>query len=254
MIEAGVEVLLRDGIGVGATTFRYRDAFARLADDGIKVTRGSVHERIWSTQLAWQLDVLSELIARNDQERRLAIANAITEPLLALPTETMAQRQLVMAEAARLGGLVFVDSVTTNTSYRLFPALVAAWKASNADLPEHDRLGEILRDLQRMATQRFRSEVTVLVGHLDLRANPDCGLDLSETLRAYCAISTSLAFAHATRLGADPALSDDIMATCPDGETRRWNILGLSNWMVGRQLFVDREMVVERVGGQRVDP
>ena len=243
MIEAGREVLLRDGIGVGASTFRYRDAFEHLAKQGIKVTRGSVHERIWSSQLAWQLDVLSEVIRRNDEHRRLAVADAITAALIDLPIDTEAQRQLVMAEAARIGCLVFMDEVERKPDYRLLPTLVAAWKASTDDLPEHERLGHILHETQSIATDRFRDEVRLLVDHLDLRPHPDLGLDLDEAIRAYGAASTALAYSHTIRLGDDPRLTDTIMARCPDGEQREWNLLGLGNWIVSKKLLVDREWV-----------
>ena len=243
MIDAGTEVLLRDGIGMGASTFRYRDAFEHLAKQGIKVTRGSIHQRIWSSQLAWQLDVLSEVIERNDENRRRAVTGAMITKLLALPVKTVDDREMIMAEAARLGGLAFIEEVQSDPSNRLFPSLVAAWKASNAELPEHQRLGEILCDLQEGASERLQAEIGLLVQYLDLRPHPDRGLDLADAVRAYCASSISLSYSHAIRLTDDPLLGETIMARCPDGTSRPWNLTGLGNWLIGRALLVDRERV-----------
>jgi hypothetical protein len=243
MIEAGSEVLLRDGIGVGASALSYRTAFEHLAQQGIKVTRGSVHERIWSSQLAWQLDVLAEVIERNDDNRRRAVTGSLITQLLKLPVKTITDRQNVMAEAARLGGLAFIEEVRADPSNRLFPTLIAAWKASTAQLPEHNRLGEILCDLQEGASERFQAEIGIVVHYLDLRPHPDRGLDLDEAIRAYCASSIALSYSHAIRLSDDPQLGEEIMARCPDGTTRPWNLLGLANWLIGRSLLVDREQV-----------
>lgn len=241
MIDAGAEVLLRDGIGVGASTFRYRDAFAQLADQDIKVTRGSIHQRIWSSQVAWQLDVLSEVIERNDDNRRRAVTGAMIMKLLALPVQSVSDREFIMAEAARLGGLAFIEEVQSDPSNRLFPSLIAAWKASNAELPEHERLGEILCDLQEGASERLQAEIGLLVQYLDLRPHPDRGLDLADAVRAFCASSIALSYSHAIRLSDDPRLGETIMARCPDGVSRPWNLTGLGNWLIGRALLVDRE-------------
>lgn len=241
MLDAGVEVLLRDGIGIGASTFRYRDAFELLATRGIKVTRGSVHERIWSSQLAWQLDVLSELIERNEEERQLKLADAIGSRLASMPTATSIERQTVFSEAARLGSLIFIEEVVDTPAYRLFPTLVATWKASANDIPERQRLGEILSQNQQRATDRLRADLLGLITYLDMRPHPRRGLDRDEAIRAFCATSSAIGYSHTIRIGDDPRLTDDVMMPGPDGVVRRWNLLGVANWIIGRQLFVDRE-------------
>ncbi len=241
MLDAGVEVLLRDGISVGAATFRYPDAFALLADEqGTTVTRGSVHERIWSSQEAWQLDVLSESIRRNEGRRRVVIAEAVTEHLVDLPTETAAERLHVLAEACRVGSLTFIDQVADTPSYRLFPTLVAAWRASPDGLPEHISLGEILRQFQQLVSKELVTNITTLIDYLGLVAHPARRLDQAEAIRAYCAATTSLANSQTMRLPHDPALSRRISARSPNGETNSWNLLGLGSWLIASALFVDR--------------
>ncbi len=241
MIEAGSEVLLRDGIGMGASTIRYPDVFALLAEEhGIKVTRGSVHGRLWSSQLAWQLDVLSEDVRRTQATRRQAVAVAITERLAALPIETIEERTHVFWEAARVGSLVFIEQGLANPDHRLFPTLVAAWKASADDLPEHDRLGEILRALQADASAKLIDDITTLTNYLQLRANPAHGLTLTEAIRAYCATTLALGYGQTIRLEHDPALSEVLQVRSPNGDSLPWNFFGLANLLLARSLFRDR--------------
>lgn len=244
MIDAGIEVLLRDGIAMGASTVRYTDAFDLLADEhGIKVTRGSVHGRLWSSQLAWQLDVLSEEVRRSQASRRRAVAIAIAERLEALPIDTLADRTTVFREAARVGSLVYIEQGMSNPDHRLFPTLVAAWKASADDLPEHDRLGELLCSIQADASASLVNDITQLVDYLQLQANPAHGLTLPEAIRAYCASSLALGYGHTIRLGHDPALSEVVQIREPDGSSQPWNYFGLGNLLMARSLFRHRGAV-----------
>ncbi len=243
MLDAGIDVLLRDGIGMGASTFRYPDAFALLADEhGVKLTRGSVHGRLWSSQTAWQLDVLSEEIRRIQANRRQAVAQAIAQRLAELPIDTVEERTHVFWEVARVGSLAFIEEAMTNPDYRLFPTLIAAWKASPDGLPEHDRLGEILRELQAKATSSLIDDITILIDYLQMRANPAHGLDLTEAIRAYCATSMALGYGQTIRLGHDPALHEVVQVRSPNGITQPWNFFGLAHLLLARSLFVDREL------------
>ncbi len=241
MLEAGVEVLLRDGISLGASTFRYADAFELLQQEhGIKVTRGSVHERIWSSQEAWQLDVLAASIDQNEAGRRAVVNEAVTARLRELPTDTVAQRLNALAETCRVGSLTFLDVVEDKPSYRLFPVVVAAWKASANNLPEFDQLGRVLTEVQQGTRANVEANLAELLGVLQFEVNPTRGLGLECAVRAHAINATALAYSHTIRSLLDPVLTQRIQARCPDGEYRPWNHLGLGVWLMMRGLFIPR--------------
>ena len=238
MLEAGVEVLLRDGITLGASTFRYADAFELLREEhDVKVTRGSIHERIWSSQEAWQLDVLTASIEQNEAGRRLAVDEAVAKRLISLPTDTPTDRLTVLAETCRVGSLAFLDDIDANPAYRMFPIVVAAWKASANNLPEFDKLGQMLADVQRVATQNLQEGLTELLQLLQLDGEPQRRLSLEAAVRLFCIDATALAYSHTLRCRHDPILMEHIQARCPDGERRSWNHLGLGLWLIARGLF-----------------
>lgn len=237
MLDAGADVLRRDGISVGASTFRYADAFELLAQRGIKVTRGSVHERIWSSQEAWQLDVISETIRRIETIRRRVVADTVAEHVGGLPNDSVAERRHVLAEACRVGSLAFLSDVAASPEQRIFTTVVAAWKASSAELQEHRALGERLSDLQRSAVAETLRDYEELGDYLDLAPHPARNMAHADAMRAFAAASISLAHSHAIRTTHDPGIVRTMKVRCPDGQHRPWNSLGLGSWLIARGLF-----------------
>lgn len=237
MLDAGAEVLVRDGISVGASTFRYSDAFALLAEQGIKITRGSVHRRIWSSQEAWQLDVLSEAIRRRVERRRTIVTNAVAAHISDMPMSSVVERKMVLAEVSRIGALAFIDAAASGQDQELLPAAVAAWKASSDELPEHAVLGHFLGETITETIETLIADLTVVVGLLGLEPNPARGMPISEAARAYAAITTSLAYSLTIRIAHDPDIAKRFSARCPDGVHRDWNTFGMSNWLVMQGLF-----------------
>lgn len=240
-MSAGAEVLLRDGISVGASTFRYADAFELLAERGVKVTRGSVHERIWSSQEAWQLDVINETIRRKMAQRRRAVAEAIAEHITEMPADTKLERQLILAESCRVGALAFINDAVAEQDQQLLPTVMAAWKASSGDLPEHAALGESLRQLLATATENLLADLFVLSNYLQMEPNPSRGMSFDESARAFSVITNALSYSQTIRIGHDPGIADTFLARGPDGVSQPWNVLGMGNWLAFRGLFRCRD-------------
>jgi len=237
MLQAGRAVLLDTGINVGASTFRYADAFDLLAADGIKVTRGSIHKRIWSSQEAWQLDVIAEFIRRIEQQRERALSGVISAELAKWPIDTVDQRRQVLAEACRVGSLAFVDSIATHREQRTLGQIAAAWRASSDGLDEHTTIGHHLQKVQHHASDFSRRGISGLAHYLGLEAHPARHMEFSEAIRAFTACTTALAYSAAIRLPHDPGVSRTMPVRSPDGEVREWNAMGLGRWMIARGLF-----------------
>lgn len=250
MMSAGAEVLLRDGIDLGASTFRYVDAFKLLREEhDVNVTRGSVHERIWSSQEAWQLDVLAASIERNETGRRKFVDAAVIERLGELPLATPTDRLNMLAESCRVGSLTFLETVDANPSFRLLPTVVSAWKASSNSLPEFDRLGAMLIEIQRASYSDLCEAMTTLLTAVQLDGPAAKGLTFDDAVRSYCINATALAYSHTLRSRHDPVLMEHVSARCPDGEHRPWNHLGLGLWMIARGLFRPSSVADESAAG-----
>jgi hypothetical protein len=59
VVEAALDLVRQHGLGVEPTTISYQRVFDHLAKTkGVRVTRASVHERIWDSQEDFQEDVL----------------------------------------------------------------------------------------------------------------------------------------------------------------------------------------------------
>jgi len=241
MLDAGMEVLLRDGINLGASTLRYADAFELLKNErDIKVTRGSVHERIWSSQEAWQFDVLAASINSSEAIRRSATNTAVAEHIAELPVDTETERWNLLAESCRVGSHAFLKTIEDHPPVRLFPTVIAAWKASANNVAEYDQLSRLLAETQRSAVQDLQDGLTGLLELADLEVEPSHGLSFNAAVRFYSVNTTALAYSHTLRSLHDPALAEPISARCPDGAQRDWNHLGLGNWLVARGLFRTR--------------
>ena len=242
MLDAGVEVLLRDGISLGASTVRYADAFKLLQEEhGIKVTRGSVHQRIWASQEAWQFDVIAESIHRDEAGRRQALNEAVAARVLELPADTAVERLNALAESCRVVSLAFLDLTTEQPSHRLFPVILAAWKASANNLPEFHRLGQVLREVQQDSRASYERNLVQLLEHLRIGVAPERGLSFESAVRAHAINSTALAYSHTLRSLVDPALTEQFQVRCPDGELRAWNHLGLGIWLMARGRFIPKD-------------
>ena len=61
VMSAALELIRTEGLGAVSTTLTYQRVFDHLEEtQGIRVTRASVHERIWNSQEEFRLDALIE--------------------------------------------------------------------------------------------------------------------------------------------------------------------------------------------------
>ncbi|MEZ5165372.1 MAG: hypothetical protein R2695_02375 [Acidimicrobiales bacterium] len=82
-MSAALDLVREQGLGVVATTLSYQRVFDHLETTrGVRVTRASVHERIWDSQEHFQMDVLRSVLG--DVGYRQA---TLTESATALMTD-----------------------------------------------------------------------------------------------------------------------------------------------------------------------
>lgn len=114
MVVAGIEVLDRDGLGLRPDSISYAKVFAFLEDEyGVKVTRGSVHERIWDTHDDFRRDVLAEAIGQYPTFLRLRAELSSEDAFEAfVGTEEDPNRRLIEF-SRRFGSKVWQDTVNS---------------------------------------------------------------------------------------------------------------------------------------------
>lgn len=237
VIEAGIDLLREQGIGLGVSELRYESAFAVLAEHFDEhVTRGSVNERIWANQEAWRIDVLIEAIRRSDEMQSVVIDRALVEQTRRMPIDTPSQRWMVFSETCRLGAILHVEGVARSPEYQLFVAISSAWKASTSGSVADDPLGLQLLETRRATRQRVHDRYLCGAVNLGLEPADEFGLSLNETV-LFFAISSALTVSQAMRVRYEPESMRRFSATSPDGSTREWNALGRCIWAVGKSLF-----------------
>ena len=85
VLEAAVDLVRRDGLGAEPTTITYQKVFDHLEETkGVRITRASVHERIWENQREFQFDVI---LAANDTATGVTEAHEIAPAALAETAE-----------------------------------------------------------------------------------------------------------------------------------------------------------------------
>ena len=174
VVEGGLDVLERDGLSLGARTLSYARVFDHLErNHGIKVSRASVHERIWASHADFRRDVIGATIGhlptdvlghQADQLRAVADAAATVEP------------ELRMAELARRLGPVALHAMLTMPGYR------EAQVAKAVAAPPQDSLAsEVLhgpiRARSHAVLSTFAERLAAVTGSLGLRPRPTTGLD-----------------------------------------------------------------------------
>ncbi len=115
MVTAGIEVLDRDGLALRPDSISYAKAFAFLEEEyGIKVTRGSVHERIWDTHEDFRRDVLAQALTQYPTFLRLRSAQQSEEALRDFVGEDEDPDRRLIEFSRRFGSNLWTETVESD--------------------------------------------------------------------------------------------------------------------------------------------
>lgn len=230
MLDAGVELLETHGLGLGTSELTYALAFDHIeATTGRRVTRGSVHERIWNSQHEWRVEILAAAARRGSLVEGTPVDTALVELADFDTIVSLADRRLLLAEFCRVGGIVNDANVATADDYRLVAAISAALNAS--PLADHEQLlqhaiaagHERTRDHNRA---RYAEVLAFVRGH----ARPRFALTDDELLDTLTTLIAAMSEGFALRRRHDRTATEVITAPGPDGVVREWNLLGRALW------------------------
>lgn len=230
VMTAGLEVLERDGIGVGAEDLTYAKVFDHLEQTtGVRVTRGSVHERIWDSQRDFQLDVLAtvaewDFVSSIDDTRSLIEAAAAEADL-----STHAGRAEAMRFLLRVAPMQNLRHSETVDKWSLWHGTVS----SVLSHPSDDESVAVVREAASTsyrklfeAWTRLYFDTGLMLG-FTIRQIP--GLTHEQLVEKWTSMVLAMADGFAIRMGADLVETFEL-PTGPNGELETWDDFGFAMW------------------------
>ena len=232
MLDAGVEVLNGASLGFSLDALGYKAVFDHLqATRDVRVTYGSVHERIWASQRDFQLEVLTAAAQRLSEENVDAFAGPAVEVVGELPLTTPDERRYAAQELTRVAmNHTWEQDTDSNQLFRTLRYLCAGVSMSLDDT----ELVEVIAGMRRRAIDGYQEVVLALIEVIGLRARspltiPEAARELAQSTSA---VTTGLDV-DAAVMAREPV----VLATGRDGEDQSWHPLAWATWMLTRGLL-----------------
>ena len=127
VLQAGFEVLVEEGLGIGIDHITYGKVFDQLEKThGIRTSRGSVHERIWDSQRDFQLEVAQRALAYRPTLSYSQAIEVALETLEAGDMTTPGSRHRTRLDTVRKGGQASIDGLVNDWTQRIFLGVLGA--------------------------------------------------------------------------------------------------------------------------------
>lgn len=228
MLDAGKEVLFEIKPTLGFEQLTYSAVFEHLLEHhDQKVTIGSVHERIWSSQRDFQLEV---------------VASALKDPLPRAPNTAMERSAEIIAErdlSTPLGRRQALKSAVRVSSYLVTrtPSPQAVdlahtvrfrlW-ALGPDHPEAEGFTEAINEIRAESTTGYTEVVHLIMDVIGLRVRADAG-DPAEAVRSIALLGNAATIGIRTDV-LDESRTTRALPTGPNGELEDWYPDALALW------------------------
>ncbi len=180
VVEAGVELLFRDGLALKADSLSYASVFDHLeASRGITVHRSTVHGRIWPSQAAFRAEVLAEATNYGTAESLLTLKETMAaQPIARAPDGSVDIRQLVL-DNTRSAVMAQLNQSLRSPTFNRWQSIKAAILSRTTDAEAEAEL-----EIVRVAVARrydemlstFASTYRSVFPLLGLRVNPELGM------------------------------------------------------------------------------
>lgn len=223
MLQAGVEVLAEHGVEIEISSISYARVFEHLErTHGVRVTYGSVHERIWNSVQEYQLAVIERAGVWNPSP-------AATLP--ATHAATPAERPRAVQDAWRRFALTSRTSAGSDPNWTRWLRSIVALSTQ----PDGGVVRSAARDGARASYERLEAMVRD-----NLTAGIGGGFEPGEVFPDDADVATALArvaIALAEGLDLRATLTGDVdpvlrLHTGPDGELEEWNAYGFAVWAI----------------------
>ncbi len=245
MMEAGRDILVEEGLGVGAQGLTFKRVLDRIAaTTGVRLTNASVIRRVWENQADFQDDVLLSVAVAGDAGGESGSAADALLPLLAsVDRSTPEGRLRGMRDVSRVAGDVALRTLVESPSWSLW---VGVWVLAVTG-PESERGRRIraaLLDGYEATTDLWMELHGGLADYLGLRVRAP--LELRQLTVSIGALIEGCALREGAERGTPPVLRP----TGPDGELQEWNLFGIGlEALVFQYLELDPDWVEPTPGG-----
>lgn len=229
VLEAAADLLRSEGLRAVPSSITYQRVFQYLADSkGIRITRGSVHERIWQSQEEFQLEALARVDPWNIAQNDSVLAPALAE----------FERTAGAHPFDRMMAMIRVAAPSTQTASETDP-LYYAWVGMTMMLARElepgdaqtERVAAAVRRANRETIERVGVAIRVLGETLGVRPRSDLFEEQEEGWRLVLQLGASLSEGATVRTRFDPGeLPDVVMRTGPDGEAQEWTAFAAGYW------------------------
>lgn len=190
--DAGVALLLEDGLAASGAPIGYADAFRWLAEHrSLTVSRAQVHRRIWDSVDRYRRDVLAALTSFPTESTYAPTLAAVTEELEALgPVDgarlPVGERRRILIRLARAAVEANAAAARLDRKTTAFDAL---WAMHSFGAPSDRGCDDPVRSAvfagQQQSVDRFISLYDEMGAMFDARASTHWGLPHAAGLRLY---------------------------------------------------------------------
>ena len=235
MIDAGVEVMLELLPLIGSEQLSYSAVFQHLQETkGIRVTTGSVHERLWQSQREYQLDVLREILQRAPLNPFEVSQGAIAEALGMADLSSFETRRYALQNATRLlQNRSFAVEGFRDSSETIAYAVRFHLMTNREITDEFHELATLSISNRDVTMTLYVQMIKDVCDHLGLRPRPMYGDTALETLTV---------IGNAVTAGAllDPAPRARALQQLPtgrNGEMEEWHPSAIAAWSAVQEIL-----------------
>ncbi len=217
---------MHEGLDIGVDHINYTKVFDHLeATQGIRVTRGSVHARIWDSQRDFQRELVIRAAEWQFEESTAATIEAVAAVIAAADTSSHAGRRVAMREATRVGCRVNMASAESSDLWGLWQGITGAFTVSMAESEELAPIVDAVRRSYEALSDEFVAMQGQVVEALGWRIRDDMELQGAELRRMVASVSTALAdgFGFRSKFTGEAVLQ---LPTGPEGSLQEWDHLG----------------------------
>ena len=232
MLDAGVEVLHDASLDFSLDALGYKAVFDHLhGTRGVRVTYGSVHERIWASQRDFQLEVLTAAAMTLPEENVDAFAGPATNVVESLALETPDDRRYAAQELTRAAmNNMWAHETPSHKVFRMLRYLCASVNVASED----SQLTDVVADMRRRTIQGYEDVTNSLIEVIGLRGRaplttPQAAFELANSASA---LTTGIEVDYAI-IGRDELQ----LETGRSGEVEAWHPLAWATWMLTRGLL-----------------
>jgi hypothetical protein len=243
ILQAGYEVLLADGLGLGTEGITYKRVFEHLEEtSGVRVTRGSVHERIWDSQRDFQLDVLARA-ARWDSTYSMTRTSAAVEKALAkVDLSAATERLSALKEAVRVGARVNLEASESDNLWEIWEGVAAVVSIQRGSDQGIERVRNEVVASYEETTEVLIEFFESMIATLGLTVRPSLGLTYDDAVRKFAMIANALSQGSSLRRRNEVEFKTEFqLPTGPNEHMESWDLFSLGLWALSLFFFCEQE-------------